>query len=81
MGPTDLDDVGELLRPPVERVTQVFCAQGNAGTGIDGVNVPIDVMDFDYLLRFAKKENIEIGAVVRDLLREAPAPTPVYGAG
>ena len=29
----------------------------------DGVNVPIDVNDFDYLLRFAKKENIGLTVV------------------
>src|ERR1041385_1545532 len=45
------------------RVTQVFCAPGNAGTALDGVNVPIDVNDFDYLIRFAKKENIGLTVV------------------
>src|SRR5262249_9346499 len=45
------------------RVTQVFCAPGNAGTAIDGVNVPIDVNEFDHLIRFAKKENVGLTVV------------------
>jgi phosphoribosylamine--glycine ligase len=45
------------------RVERVFCAPGNAGTSQDGVNVPIDVNDSDYLLRFAKKENIGLTVV------------------
>ena len=53
--------VWKLAQSP--RVTQVFCAPGNAGTAIDGVNVPIDVNDFDYLIRFAKKENIGLTVV------------------
>src|SRR3989442_4186587 len=53
--------VWKLAHSP--RVTQVFCAPGNAGTALDGVNVPIDVNDFDYLIRFAKKENIGLTVV------------------
>jgi phosphoribosylamine--glycine ligase len=45
------------------RVTQVFCAPGNAGIGADGVNVPIEASDFDALIRFAKKESIELTIV------------------
>jgi phosphoribosylamine--glycine ligase len=45
------------------RVERVFCAPGNAGTGIDGVNVPIEPMDFDRLARFAKKEDIGLTVV------------------
>jgi phosphoribosylamine--glycine ligase len=50
--------VWKLSRSP--RVKRVFCAPGNAGTAIDGVNVPIEPVpnDFDRLIRFAKKENI-----------------------
>ncbi|MBI2807454.1 MAG: phosphoribosylamine--glycine ligase [Planctomycetes bacterium] len=53
--------VWKLAQSP--RVEQVFCAPGNAGTALDGVNVPIDVNDFDYLIRFAKKENIGLTVV------------------
>src|SRR5437899_6532318 len=45
------------------RVEDVFCAPGNAGTGEDGVNVPIEPNDFDRLVRFAKKENIGLTVV------------------
>src|SRR5262249_7316773 len=48
--------VWKLAQSP--RVEKVFCAPGNAGTLLDGVNVPIEVNDFDRLLRFAKKEKI-----------------------
>ncbi len=53
--------VWKLAQSP--RVTQVFCAPGNAGTAQNAVNVPIDINDFDYLLRFAKKENIGLTVV------------------
>jgi phosphoribosylamine---glycine ligase len=45
------------------RVERVYCAPGNAGTGEDGVNVPIEVNDFDRLLRFAAKEDIALTVV------------------
>ena len=53
--------VWKLAQSP--RVKKVYCAPGNAGTAIDGVNVPIDVMDFDKLVRFAKKESIDFTIV------------------
>src|SRR6516162_1846914 len=53
--------VWKLAQSP--RVEQVFCAPGNAGTAQDGVNIPIDINDFDYLIRFAKKENIGLTVV------------------
>ncbi|MSU80289.1 MAG: phosphoribosylamine--glycine ligase [Gemmataceae bacterium] len=53
--------VWKLAQSP--RVDQVFCAPGNAGTGIDGVNVPIDPNDFESLLRFTKKEEIGLTVV------------------
>jgi len=53
--------VWKLAQSP--RVERVFCAPGNAGTAEDGVNVPIDTMDFDYLIRFAKKEGIGLTVV------------------
>jgi phosphoribosylamine--glycine ligase len=45
------------------RVERVYCAPGNAGTGEDGINVPIEPMDFDHLVRFAKKEDIGLTVV------------------
>lgn len=53
--------VWKLAQSP--RVAQVFCAPGNAGTALDGVNVPIDANDFDYLIRFARNENIGLTVV------------------
>ena len=53
--------VWKLAQSP--RAERVFCAPGNAGTAEDGVNVPIDVNDFDYLIRFAKKEDIGLTMV------------------
>ncbi|HKI31113.1 MAG TPA: phosphoribosylamine--glycine ligase [Gemmataceae bacterium] len=53
--------VWKLARSP--RVTRVYCAPGNAGTAEDGVNVPIDVNDFDPLIRFAKQEQVGLTVV------------------
>jgi phosphoribosylamine--glycine ligase len=53
--------VWKLARSP--RATRVFCAPGNAGTARDGVNVPIEQNDIDKLLRFAKKEQIDLTVV------------------
>src|SRR5271155_1908467 len=53
--------VWKLSQSP--RVERVFCAPGNAGTCQDGVNVPIDVNDFDVLIRFVKKESIGLTVV------------------
>ena len=36
---------------------------GNAGTALDGVNVPIDANEIDKLIRFAKKENIGLTVI------------------
>jgi len=53
--------VWKLAQSP--RVEKVFCAPGNAGTAIDGINVPIDVTEFDKLIRFAKREHIGLTVV------------------
>jgi phosphoribosylamine--glycine ligase len=45
------------------RAERVYCAPGNAGTAIDGVNVPIEATDFDRLIRFARKESIGLTVV------------------
>lgn len=52
--------VWKLKQSP--RVTKVFCAPGNAGTAVDGVNVAIETHDIPTLIRFAKKE--KVGLVV-----------------
>lgn len=53
--------VWKLSQSP--RVTKVYCAPGNAGTGMDGENVAIDVNDFEKLVKFAKKESIGLTIV------------------
>src|SRR5437016_9233685 len=45
------------------RAERVYCAPGNAGTAVEGVNVPIEQNDIDRLLRFAKKEEIGLTVV------------------
>src|SRR5258708_1184576 len=47
-----------------KRVKKVFCAPGNAGTALDGINIPLEPIlnDIDKLVRFAKKE--AVGLVV-----------------
>jgi phosphoribosylamine--glycine ligase len=53
--------VWKLAQSP--RVTRVYCAPGNAGTAEDGVNVPVEVNDFDGLIRFAKQEQVGLTVV------------------
>src|SRR4051794_14343180 len=53
--------VWKLAQSP--RATGVFCAPGNAGTALDGVNVPIDADEFDKLVRFVKREKIGLNVV------------------
>src|SRR5436309_8035463 len=48
--------VWKLAQSP--RAGKVFCAPGNAGTALDGINVPIEYTETDKLVRFAKKENV-----------------------
>jgi phosphoribosylamine--glycine ligase len=45
------------------KVKRVFCAPGNAGTGEDATNVPIETTDFVSLIRFVKKEKIDLTVV------------------
>jgi phosphoribosylamine--glycine ligase len=45
------------------RVERVFCAPGNAGTALEGVNVPLDGSDFDKLVHFVKKEGVGLTVV------------------
>jgi phosphoribosylamine---glycine ligase len=53
--------VWKLAQSP--RAGTVFCAPGNAGTALDGVNVTIEPTDFDKQIRFAKKENVGLTVV------------------
>jgi len=52
--------VWKLRQSP--RAEKIFCAPGNAGTAVDGVNVAIDPVDADRLARFCVKE--KVGLVV-----------------
>jgi phosphoribosylamine--glycine ligase len=53
--------VWKLAQSP--RAERVYCAPGNAGTAQDGVNVPIDPLNFDRLVGFVKKEKIGLTVV------------------
>src|SRR5439155_12965260 len=53
--------VWKLAQSP--RAERVYCAPGNAGTALDGVNVPIEATDLDRLQRFAKKEGVGLTVV------------------
>src|SRR5262245_33673941 len=53
--------VWKLAQSP--RAGAVYCAPGNAGTGQDGINVPIEPTEFDRLIRFAKTENVGLTVV------------------
>jgi phosphoribosylamine--glycine ligase len=53
--------VWKLKQSPL--VEQVWCAPGNAGTGIDAENVPIPADDVPRLLRFARERGIDLTVV------------------
>src|SRR5207302_5633456 len=53
--------VWKLSQSP--RIEQVSCAPGNAGTALDGSNVPIEPNDFERLIKWAKKEEIGLTVV------------------
>jgi phosphoribosylamine--glycine ligase len=53
--------VWKLAQSP--HAEKVYCAPGNAGTAADGVNVPIEATEVDKLVRFAKKEAIDLTVV------------------
>lgn len=44
-------------------VKQVFCAPGNAGTGLDAANVDISATNVEGLLKFAKAESVGLTVV------------------
>ena len=45
------------------RTPKLFCAPGNAGTGQEATNVPIEPTEIDKLLKFAQKEKIDLTIV------------------
>lgn len=49
-----------------KKVTEVFCAPGNGGMGELAILVPIAPMEFDKLVDFAEKENIDLTIVGMD---------------
>jgi len=53
--------VWKLAQSP--RVETVYCAPGNGGTGLQGVNVPIGVSDFDALAAFAVQHGVGLTVV------------------
>src|SRR2546423_581735 len=53
--------VWKLSRSP--RAERVYCAPGNGGTSLDGVNVPLEADEFDRLARFVQKEKIDLTIV------------------
>src|SRR5262245_55663712 len=53
--------VWKLAQSPM--VSKVFCAPGNAGTALDGINVDIGAANSEGLLNFARGENIELTVV------------------
>jgi phosphoribosylamine---glycine ligase len=53
--------VWKLTQSP--QVEKVFCAPGNAGTGLDGVNVDIAATDIPKLVKFATTERIDLTIV------------------
>jgi phosphoribosylamine--glycine ligase len=66
--------VWKLAQSPM--VSKVFCAPGNAGTALDGINVDIGAANIDGLLKFARAENIELTVVGP----EAPLVTGIVDA-
>ncbi|MDZ4686623.1 MAG: phosphoribosylamine--glycine ligase, partial [Planctomycetaceae bacterium] len=50
--------VWKLKQSP--KVTAVYCAPGNAGTAVDGVNVDIAATDIPKLVKFATTEKIDL---------------------
>jgi len=45
------------------KVTELYCAPGNAGTACYAENVPISESDFEKLIEFAQTKNIDLTVV------------------
>ena len=48
------------------KVTKIFCAPGNAGIGKIATCLPIEAMEFEKIVGFAKEENIDLTIVGMD---------------
>jgi len=53
--------VWKLMQSP--KVTAVYCAPGNAGTAVDGINIDIAATDIPRLVKFATTEKIDLVVV------------------
>ncbi len=53
--------VWKLAQSP--RAKRVYCAPGNGGTAVDGVNIDIQMDDTDGLIKFAKKQQIDLTVI------------------
>src|SRR5260370_20776754 len=60
-GGRELALVWKLAQSP--RAERVYCAPGNAGSAVEGVNVDIEANEFERLVRFVKKEKIDLTVV------------------
>ena len=49
-----------------KNVSKIYCAPGNGGIADLAESVPIDVMDFEKLTKFAKENNIDLTVVAPD---------------
>ena len=49
-----------------KNVSKIYCAPGNGGIADLAECVPIDVMDFEKLTKFAKENNIDLTVVAPD---------------
>ena len=68
----------KLLASP--RVERVYVAPGNGGTEEMCVNVSIDAMDFDGLIRFAREEVVDLTGLEFERLLSASGPTSALRA-
>jgi phosphoribosylamine--glycine ligase len=53
--------VWKLAQSP--RAQRIYCAPGNAGTALDGENVPIEATDVPRLIEFARKKDVGLTVV------------------
>ncbi len=53
--------VWKLAQSP--RVERIYCAPGNAGTALEGVNIAVEGNEFDKLARFVRQEGVGLTVV------------------